>query len=51
MPPRIADVYLTVEVFSSTADRPRDILDRLRQTIAYWRAFVPEDGLELADLV
>ncbi|MFV0401042.1 MAG: TIM barrel protein [Oscillospiraceae bacterium] len=47
MPPRVDDIYLTLELFSGTADRPDEILTRLRESVAYWRQFVPEDGLSL----
>ena len=51
MPPRITDIYLTIEVFSGTSGINRDILNNLRETVAYWRRFVPEDGLTLDRLL
>lgn len=47
MPPRCHEIHLTLELFSATADRPADIIDRYRQTVEYWRQFIPEDGLTL----
>lgn len=45
LPAVCEDIYLTIEVFSGTGDMPHDIIQRLRETVAYWRQFVPTDGL------
>lgn len=47
MPPPVDAIYLTLEIFAGTADKPSDILPGLRESVAYWRRFVPEDGLTL----
>lgn len=49
MPP-VEDIYLTIEMFSGTAERPARILANLRETAAYWRRFVPEDGMRLDEI-
>lgn len=51
MPQKAEDVYLTLEIFSKTNDKPGDIIDRLRKSVQYWRQFVPQDGMELSDLL
>jgi sugar phosphate isomerase/epimerase len=51
LPPPCEEIYLTIEVFSGTADLPVDILSRLAESIAYWRKYVPRDGLTLQELV
>ena len=51
LPPRCARLYLTFEVFPHTADRPRDILPRLAESVGYWRKWIPEDGLRLSALL
>ncbi|MCL4249501.1 MAG: hypothetical protein KJ065_15265 [Anaerolineae bacterium] len=51
LPPRCQDVYLTIEVFSSTAQKPKAILANIRESAAYWRQFIPEDGLPLDQLI
>ena len=51
LPPVCTDIYLTIEVFSGTGDMPIDIIHRLRQTVEYWRQFVPTDGLRLDKLL
>ncbi|MCA9911393.1 MAG: hypothetical protein KC519_22220 [Anaerolineae bacterium] len=51
LPPRCQDIYLTIEVFSSTAQKPKTILANIRETAAYWRQFIPEDGLSLDQLI
>ena len=50
MPPRCKDVYLTLEMFSSTADNPRDLLQGIRASADYWRRCVPRDGVKLNEL-
>ncbi len=50
MPEKSAKIFLTLEMFSGTADMNHDILNRLRETVAYWRQFVPEDGIPLDQL-
>jgi D-erythrulose 1-phosphate 3-epimerase len=49
-PPHCADIYLTIEVFSGTAQRPQDSLADIRETIAYWRQHVPIDGQSVNEL-
>ncbi len=48
--PMVEDIYLTIEMFSGTAERPARILANLRETAAYWRQFVPEDGMRLDEI-
>jgi hypothetical protein len=51
MPPRCDQIYLTIEVFTATADLPVDIIARLQETVAYWRRWIPQDGLTLSQLL
>ncbi|HMK39470.1 MAG TPA: TIM barrel protein [Bacteroidota bacterium] len=51
LPPRVDVIYLTLEIFSGTSQPPRQILANLRESVAYWRRFVPRDGLRLDELV
>jgi len=51
MPGRCDDIYLTLEVFSTTTAIPHELLDDYRATVQYWRQYVPEDGLGLDVLV
>lgn len=50
MPPKTAEVTLTLEPFISTAGSVRDLLDDLRESVAYWRRFVPRDGMRLSEI-
>jgi sugar phosphate isomerase/epimerase len=50
MPPRCEEIYLTLEIFSTTADLPNEIIERLAESVAYWRRYIPEDGLCLEEL-
>lgn len=51
MPPKAQNIYLTLEIFSSTLDTPEEIMDRLAQSVRYWRKYVPKDGLYLNELL
>jgi hypothetical protein len=50
LPPRCAEIYLTLELFAGTADYGSAIIDRMRESVLYWRKAVPEDGLRLDEL-
>ena len=49
--PPVEDIYLSFEIFAANVDNKRDIIKYLKQTLEYWRSFVPEDGLPLDKLV
>ncbi|HET6413296.1 MAG TPA: TIM barrel protein [Anaeromyxobacter sp.] len=51
MPSRCGEIYLTLEIFSSTTSIPHDLLDDYGKSVAYWRRFVPEDGMRLDEAV
>lgn len=51
LPPSCQDIYLTLEIFSGTAERPQHSLNNIRESAAYWRQFIPRDGLTLDQLV
>ncbi|MCG2660540.1 MAG: sugar phosphate isomerase/epimerase [Kiritimatiellae bacterium] len=51
MPCPARDVYLTLEIFAGTAELPVDIINKLKDSVAYWRQFIPEDGLRLDQLL
>lgn len=45
------DIYLSFEIFASNTETGREIIAKLRQTIAYWRRWVPEDGMKVSELI
>jgi hypothetical protein len=51
LPPLLGDLYLTLEIFTGTADINRAVLQRIVESVVYWRKFIPEDGLTLDKLV
>lgn len=51
LPPSVDKVYLTLELFFPTAAYPEEILRELRESVEAWREVVPQDGLELEELV
>ena len=50
MPPKCEEIVLTFEPFISTAGNTYDLLDELRESVAYWRQYVPEDGMRLSEI-
>lgn len=49
-PPRCRQVYLTLEPFLGTAAHPRVMLEEIAESVAYWRRYVPEDGMDIEKL-
>jgi D-erythrulose 1-phosphate 3-epimerase len=50
-PSKVDSIYLTIEVFSSTASLNEDIKARIIETVEYWRKFVPNDGENLDTII
>lgn len=50
MPEKCDEIVLTLEMFTGTADINRAALQRLRETVSYWRQFIPRDGIKLSEL-
>lgn len=50
MPPMCKKIYLTLEIFSGTSDINEDIVYKLKESVKYWRTFIPSDGLMLDEL-
>lgn len=50
MPPRVDEIALTLEPFISTAADVREDIKEITESVAYWRGFVPEDGMALDEL-
>ena len=51
MPEKCPEICLTLEVFAGTAELPVDILNKVKDSAAYWRQFIPEDGIPLDELL
>lgn len=50
MPPKSGEVVLTFEPFISTAGNTYDLLEDMKESVAYWRKWVPEDGMKLSEI-
>ncbi len=50
-PPPVAKIYLTLEPFLGTADHPRAMLEEIAESVAYWRRYVPRDGMTIGEIV
>lgn len=44
MPPRVEDIYLAFEIFFGVTDSKEDVISALRETVAFWRDVIREDG-------
>lgn len=51
MPKQCDKIYLTMELFSKTTQTNYAILNEYRETVDYWRTFIPEDGMHLDELL
>lgn len=51
MPPKVESVMLTLEPFFPTACDVHDSLAEVEESVRYWRAFIPEDGMRLSDAI
>lgn len=50
MPPKCDEIVLTFEPFISTAGSTYDLLDDMKESLAYWRQWIPEDGMTLSEV-
>jgi len=51
MPPVRDEIVLTLEPFIGTAGNNYDALEQIRQSVCYWRQFIPQDGMLLSDIL
>ncbi|MDR2371218.1 MAG: TIM barrel protein [Treponema sp.] len=51
MPPRCGKIYLTLEVFAGTAAVMHNFLSDIRESVSWWRRWIPRDGVRLDELV
>ena len=49
--PKVDNIYMTIEVFLSTASVNYLSLLELEETVKYWRQYIPEDGMNLKEIV
>ncbi len=50
MPDKCEEIYMTIELFAGTAEMNRDIKHKIKQTVEYWRQFIPRDGMTLDEV-
>ncbi len=51
MPQRCAQITLTLEPFINTAGNIYDAIRELQESVAYWRQYIPMDGMPLSQLI
>ena len=49
MPDAVGEIALTLEPFVGTAANPYDAMEDIAQSVAYWRKFIPRDGMRLSE--
>jgi len=49
--PPVDEIYLCFELFFSNTAFSSEIFSQLEQSLKYWRAFVPEDGMYLSEIL
>lgn len=50
MPEAVGEVVLTLEPFVGTAANPYRAIEEIAESIAYWRKYVPRDGMRLSEV-
>lgn len=48
---QVQDIYLSFEIFAGNMETERSVLEKLRESTAYWRQFIPRDGMYLDELI
>lgn len=51
MPPVTDEMYLNFEIFAASTMSSREAYNMMKETVDYWRQFIPEDGLTIDELV
>ncbi len=51
MPPRCEAIYLTLEIFAGTAETVYEIERAMRESVEYWRRYLPTDGATLSSIL
>ena len=51
MPQRCDEIHLTLELFAGTSTIMRDFMEDCKTSVAYWRQWIPKDGLTLNELL
>ncbi len=51
MPSKVTDIYLAFEIFFGVTESTDRILSDMRESVAYWREYIPQDGLTLDKLI
>ncbi|WP_027296956.1 TIM barrel protein [Robinsoniella sp. KNHs210] len=51
MPDKCNKIYLAFEIFAGNTEYREDIIEKLMETLAYWKQFVPNNGIRLNELL
>ena len=51
MPPKCDEIVLTLEPFIGTAGNVYDLIQDLKESVEYWRRWVPRDGMLLSEII
>ncbi len=51
MPPRVTDIYLAFELFFGVTESADNIISDMRESVAWWREYIPQDGITVDRLI
>ncbi|MBC2022903.1 hypothetical protein [Listeria booriae] len=51
MPPIVDEIYLNFELFFPSTEPSRVVIEQMKETVAFWREFIPKDGLTVDELL
>ncbi len=49
--PAVGSIYLMLEPFISTAGNVYDAIDEITESVAYWRQYIPYDGIDITEAI
>lgn len=51
LPPRVSDIYLAFELFFGITESADNIISDLCESVAWWREYIPQDGMTVDKLI
>ncbi len=51
MPPKVTYILLAFEIFFGVCDSAETIIESMRESVQYWREYLPRDGMTLDQIV
>jgi len=51
LPPQVTDIYLAFELFFGITESADNIISDMRESVAWWREYIPRDGMTVEKLI